>query len=267
MSPVIPFRVRAGMTLTPFLHIQKRKLNMRLTIGSHERRRWLPAVTHACLDAVVLLLSIVLTAYPCGSGLAAPPAVKWHPGHYVLAGNGPISSDLLFEHFRGVQKRYAWSDLEPAKGRYDFSEIRSDLALLEPHGKQLVIQVQYKAFGKGQRRVPGYVQGPQYGGGVYRARSGSFDPVLWNVHVGERMDALFAALGKELDSHPGVEAVVLPETSPSASLDKHPQSGVDPYTVPIYVAALKDRMMALRRAFPNTVVIQYANFPQPACPN
>ena len=81
------------------------------------------------------------------------------------------------------------------------------------------------------------------------------------------MDALFAALGEEFDSHPGVEAVVLPETSPSASLDKHPQPGVDPYTVPIYVAALKDRMTALRRAFPNTVVIQYANFPQPALPD
>ena len=240
---------------------------MRLTIRSHENRRRLPAVTHACWRAVVLLFSIGLSAYPCGSGLAAPPPVKWHPGHYVLAGSGPISSDLLFEHFRGVQKRYAWSDLEPAKGRYDFSEIRRDLAMLQEHDKQLVMQIQYKAFGKGQRRVPDYLQGPEYGGGVYRARSGSFDPVLWNAQVGERMDSLFAALGKEFDSHPGVEAVVLPETSPSASLDKHPQPGVDPYTIPIYVAALKDRMTALRRAFPNTVVIQYANFPQPALPD
>ena len=147
------------------------------TETEHEAHDQIPRkqATVACgdallLGAVVLLLSIVLTAYPCGSGLAAPPAVKWHPGHYVLAGSGPISSDLLFEHFRGVQKRYTWSDLELAKGRYDFSEIRSDLALLESHGKQLVMQVQYKAFGKGQRRVPDYVQGPEYGGGVYQAQ-------------------------------------------------------------------------------------------------
>ncbi len=34
----------------------------------------------------------------------------------------------------------------------------------------------------------------------------------------------------------------------------------------IYLAALKKRMAALRRAFPNTVIIQYANFPQQALP-
>ena len=114
--------------------------------------------------------------------------------------------------------------------------------------------------------MPSYIEGPDYGGGVYRARSGSYDPVQWNAKVGERMDALFAALGREFDGEPGVEAAVLPETSPSASLAENPQPGVDPYTVAIYVEALKQRMLALRKAFPNTVVIQYANFPQPALP-
>ncbi|MHB8898693.1 MAG: hypothetical protein ACYC6Y_08100 [Thermoguttaceae bacterium] len=204
----------------------------------------------------------------CGAAaVAQPPAAKWHPGHYVFVGQGAIQPEHLSEHFRGVQKLYTWSDMEPAEGRYDFSAIHRDLALLKPLGKQLVIQVQYKAFGKGQRRVPAYVEGPAYGGGVYLAGSGSFDPVLWNERVGRRMDALFAALGDEFDPEPGVEAVVLPETSPSAALDKKPQPGVEPYTTAIYVAALKARMAALRRAFPNTVVIQYANFPQAALPD
>jgi len=217
--------------------------------------------------AIVVSLSIALfDGLATRSAPAAPPTAKWHPGHYVFVGQGPIRPEHLFEHFRGVQKLYTWSDLEPAEGRYDFSKIHGDLALLKPHGKQLVLQIQYKAFGKGQRRVPAYVQGPEYGGGVYLASSGSFDPVLWNDRVGQRMDALFAALGKEFDGHASVEAVVLPETSPSAALDKRPQPGVEPYTLAIYVAALKDRMTALRRAFPRTAVIQYANFPQGALP-
>ncbi len=201
----------------------------------------------------------------CGSAVAAP-APKWHPGHYVYVGQGDIRPEHLLQHFRGVQKGYTWSDLETAPGQYDFSRIRADLALLKKHGKQLVIQIQYKAFGKDQRCVPAYLQGPEYGGGVYRASSGSFDPVLWNAKVGARMDALFAALGREFDREPALEAAVLPETAPSAALDKYPQAGVESYTIPIYVEALKQRMQALRRAFPNTVVIQYANFPSQALP-
>lgn len=202
----------------------------------------------------------------CGFASEAAPAAKWHPGHYVFVGHGEIRPEHLDSHFRGVEKCYAWTSMEPARGQYDFSRIRSDLTLLKKHDKQLVIQIQYKAFGKEQCCVPAYVRGPEFGGGVYRASSGSFDPVLWNEQVGERMDALFAALGRELDPEPGVEAAVLPETSPSAALEKFPQPGVEPYTTAVYVAALEQRMLALRNAFPNTVVIQYANFPQQSLP-
>lgn len=195
-----------------------------------------------------------------------PLAVKWHPGHYVFVGHAAIGPQHILSGFRGVQKCYAWKILEPAPGQYDFSAIQTDFAFLKEHGKQLVIQVQYKAFGKGARQTPEYLRGPEYGGGVYRARSGSFDPVLWNARVGERMDALFRALGRDFDREPGVEAVVLPETSPSADLVHSPQEGVEPYTTAIYVEALKERMTALKKAFPHTVVIQYANFPQDMLP-
>lgn len=195
-----------------------------------------------------------------------PSAIKWHPGHYVFLGHSAIGPEHTPDGFRGVQKCYAWKTLEPAPGQYDFSAIKTDLAFLRKHRRQLVIQVQYKAFGKGARQVPEYLQGPQFGGGVYRARSGSFDPVLWNSQVGERMDALFAALGRDFDRDPGVEAIVLPETSPSADLVRSPKEGVEPYTTAIYVQALKERMTALKKAFPHTAVIQYANFPQNMLP-
>jgi len=205
-----------------------------------------------------LLLSILAIAL-----LHAAPAgeVKWHPGHYVLVGGGPLKEELLtLPHFRGVQKIFSWRMLEPAEGRYDFSKVRADLDLAKKHGRQLVVQLTYKSFTRGERNCPDYIAGPDYGGGVYQATEG-LNPVIWNRKVGERFAALIAAFGREFDSHPNLEAVNLPETAPSARLVTSPQPGVEAYTEEIYFAALKRQMSALRQAFPHTVVIQYTNFP------
>ena len=192
---------------------------------------------------------------------AAAAAAKWHPGHYVFVGHVAIGEEHLADHFRGVQRCYAWNRLEPARGRYDFASVRADLDRLRKRGRQLVLQLQYKAFGRDARYAPSYIEGPAFGGGVYRASSGSFNPVIWNAAVADRMEALLAALGRELDGDPALEAVVLPETAPSASLAKSPQAGVDAYTPDAYAGALERLMLAQRRAFPGTVVIQYTNFP------
>lgn len=213
------------------------------------------------LGLLIWKLALVAALSVAAPDARAGSPAKWHPGHYVFVGHGKIGPEHLAQHFRGVQKCYAWNLLEPEHGRYDFSAVRSDLALLQRHGKRLVLQLQYKAFGKDGCYAPAYLRGPGYGGGVYRASSGSLNPVLWNAKVGERMDALSAALGRELDREPVLEAVVLPETAPSANLAKSPQDGVEAYTPIGYMEALKQRMLAVRRAFPNTVVIQYANYP------
>jgi hypothetical protein len=194
---------------------------------------------------------------------ADAPNVKWHPGHYVFVGSSKLTPEVLtLPHFRGVQKIYTWRDIEPEMGRYDFSALKADLALVKQHGRQLVVQFTYKSFSKGRRSVPDYLTGEEYGGGVYVTLKGSFNPVIWNTNVAARFDALLAAFGREFDRDPNLEAVNLPETATSARLLKSPQKGVEPYTDQAYFAALKQGMTTLRHAFPNTVVIQYLNFPQ-----
>lgn len=192
---------------------------------------------------------------------AAAPGPKWHPGHYAFVGHAAIGGEHLAEHLRGVQRCYAWNRLEPSRDRYDFASVRADLDRLRKLGRHLVLQLQYKAFGKEARYAPSYIEGAAFGGGVYRASSGSLNPVIWNAAVGDRMEALLAALGREFDGDAALEAVVLPETAPSAGLAKAPQAGVDRFTSDGYAAALERLMLALRRAFPATVVIQYTNFP------
>lgn len=194
--------------------------------------------------------------------LRGAPETKWHPGHYVYVAHGAVTSAVLeLPHFRGVQKIYSWREFEPEKGRYDFSTLKSDLALAKKHSRQLVVQFTHKSFAKGTRSVPDYLTGPEYGGGVYVTVKGAFNPVLWNRNVAARLDAVIEALGREFDRDPNLEAVNLPETAPNAYLDKTPQAGVETYTEEVYFEALKRQMTTLRRAFPSTVVIQYTNFP------
>lgn len=208
------------------------------------------------------LIACIASSWCVALGSAAPQTPKWHPGHYVYVGGGELTDNILsLPHFRGVQKAYTWRQFEPEQGRYDFSELRADLALAKKHGRQLVMQFTHKSFTKGQRSVPDYLTGPEYGGGVYVTVKGALNPVLWNHNVGERLVALIAALGREFDQDPNLEAVNLPETAPNAYLDEHPQAGVEAYTEVVYFEALKRQMLALRQAFPNTVVIQYTNFP------
>lgn len=192
------------------------------------------------------------------SGAPSATEFKWHPGHYAFVQFSALDERHLYPGFRGIQKAYSWRTLEPEKDRYDFSAIRSDLAVLRRHDKRLVVQVQTKTFGSGQNYCPAYLSGAEYGGGVYRTRWGSFNPIIWNEQVNQRLNALYTRLGKELDREPNLEAVVIPESATTfdpADIEKLQ------YTAEKYTRAVEAGMRSIRDAFPTTVVIQYVNMP------
>jgi hypothetical protein len=222
-----------------------------------------------------ILAVLVLSGLVCANGgsaagqAATAPATasatapadgnaKWHPGHYAFVQSNAISESQLYKHFLGVQKMHNWGALEPAKDRYDFSAIRADLAFLGKHGRRLVIQVQTKAFGAGQNCCPAYLTGADYGGGVYKTRWGSFNPIIWDERVNRRLIALYKELGKELDREAYLEAVVIPETAVTGDVASQ---GEARYTVDAYRRSVEDGMAAMKDAFPHTVVIQYVNMP------
>jgi hypothetical protein len=198
------------------------------------------------------------------ANVAVKPAVsttKWHPGHYAFVQFAPLDESLIYKGFRGIQKTYSWSTLEPEKDRYDFATIRADLAFLAKHDQRLVIQVQTKTFGRNQNYCPKYVSGDEYGGGVYQTRWGSFNPIIWNDKVNERLNALYTALGKAFDTEPFLEAVVIPE---SATTFENAERERLHYTTESYVRAVEAGMSAMKSAFPATVVMQYVNMPPEA---
>ena len=173
--------------------------------------------------------------------------------------------DLIHNHpflnmprFVGAQIMYPWELLEPQKGIYDFSIIREDYNYLFLHGKKLFIQLQDATFNPKFVGVPEYLLTDEYDGGSVPQFDDNGAIVgwvakRWNPKVRERFALLVKALGNEFDGK--VEGINLQE---SAIEDK---SKIDAsFTPQHYTESLKINMLALKKAFPLSVTMQYANF-------
>jgi hypothetical protein len=161
----------------------------------------------------------------------------------------------------GAQLRYTWRELEPARDRYVLEPILDDIALLEAHGKRLFIQVQDATFSEALP-VPDYLLSEEFNGGAARKwESGASGPRFdgwvarrWDPQVRRRFAQLLDTLGRAVDSR--IAGINLPETAISFDNGSEPSG----YSPDAYVAGIKALMSVARRAFPHSVVIQYANF-------
>jgi hypothetical protein len=192
--------------------------------------------------------------------------------HYVFFGQDrnkikEASGFLETKALEGAQVTYSWRQLEPKKDNYDFSAIREDLAFLTSKGKKLFIQLQDVTFSESRINVPPYLlSDPQYNGGAdkqYRTEANDEEPIVegwmarrWDPAVQARFHKLLFALGKEFDGH--IEGINFAETS--AGFGESGRLFPKGFSFEIYRDAIITNMKALKRAFPKSVALQYANF-------
>ncbi|MBC8030570.1 MAG: hypothetical protein H7Z16_10705 [Pyrinomonadaceae bacterium] len=178
------------------------------------------------------------------------------------------ASFLETKALEGAQVTYPWRLLERGKDEYDFSAIREDLAFLNSKGKKLFIQLQDVTFSEQWKGVPGYLlRDPIYNGGAdkqYKVKNGDEEHAVvdgwaarrWDPAVQERFHKLLFALGKEFDGR--IEGINFAESSVGfgASGRLFPKG----FTFEIYRDAIITNLKALKRAFPKSIALQYANF-------
>lgn len=160
--------------------------------------------------------------------------------------------------FKGAQIMYAWKDLEPQKGEYDFSQLQEDYAYLQQHDKKLFVQLQDVTFNPKYKAIPAYLLSDEYDGGAVMQYNDDGKPEgwvakRWNEEVRARFALLLAALGKAFDGK--IEGINLQETSIGVSPKTDPS-----FSETAYVAGLKANMLALKKAFPVSTTMIYANF-------
>ncbi|MEM5585477.1 hypothetical protein WNZ15_23675 [Roseibium sp. AS2] len=165
---------------------------------------------------------------------------------------------LKNERLAGAQIMYSWRQLEPARGRYDFSAIQDDLVYLAAHGKKLFVQLQDASFSQAFKPVPNYLLTLQFDGGVSpqftdEGRLEGWVAKRWNSAVQDRFAALLAALGAEFDGE--IEGLNLQETA--IGITARTDASFSPEK---YAHGLKVNLRALKSAFPTSTVMQYANF-------
>jgi hypothetical protein len=165
---------------------------------------------------------------------------------------------LKVNRFVGAQIMYPWKLLEPEKGKYDFSIIADDYKYLLSQKKKLFIQLQDATFRPDFIAIPSYLLTYDFNGGATPQIDEKGDTVgwvakRWNLKVQERFALLLKALGKEFDGK--VEGVNLQESSIDINSDTEAS-----FTPELYSESIKTNMLALKKAFKKTTVMQYANF-------
>lgn len=190
---------------------------------------------------------------------AACPVKKDSIMHFVYFAR---DRELIIGHpmlshpmFTGAQIMYSWREFEPEKGKYDFSILKQDYEYLKNYGKKLFVQLQDVTFNPRYKALPDYILTGEYDGGAVLQYNddgtpGGWVAKRWNKKVRERFSLLLQALGKEFDGK--IEGINLQETA--IGVKDTGFSELD------YVAGLKENMLALKKAFPGSVTMIYANF-------
>lgn len=234
-------------------------------LGTEIRPR--PFEVNSAMKTLSQLGCCLVAIFTCAAGASTADI-----HHYVFLGQDRqgITNDtfLSTKAFEGAQLKYMWRELERQKDHYDFGDIQRDLSFLQSKGKKLFIQLQDSSFSPKWVLVPRYlVEDPQFHGGADkqynlenddqdRATTQGWVARRWDPAVQERYHKLLLALGGEFDGK--IEGINLPETAVDIPLTGKlcPKD----FTADNYRESVLRKMKVLKRAFPRSVAMQYANF-------
>jgi hypothetical protein len=165
---------------------------------------------------------------------------------------------LKIPRIEGAQIMYAWNQLETEKGVYDFSIIQEDYDYLLSFGEKLFIQLQDATFNKKNIGIPAYLLTEEYDGGAAKqfndqGMQEGWVAKRWNTEVQKRWSLLLQAMGKEFDGK--IEGINFQESAIGVSGKTD-----STFTPEHYMESLKINMLALKKAFPKSTTMQYANF-------
>jgi hypothetical protein len=178
------------------------------------------------------------------------------------------STFLNTREIKGAQLKYTWKELEPQKDKYNLNLIQKDLDFLAKNNKGLFIQIQDVSFDTTIILVPRYlISDPVYNGGAnYQYNFLNDEETVckkegwvarrWDKEVAIRFHKLLNELGKRFDGK--ITGINLPETAVGFGNNSklHPPG----FTFEKYRDAIKENMHVAKESFPNSMVIQYANF-------
>ena len=210
-------------------------------------------------EAVPVAAPVALTAVDACGDASAPvlgaSARKYHPGHYTVMVENEDTQRYMATALQpgmvGIAKRYSWRLLEPTKGVYDFSEIKSDLAWAAANGTRLIVVVEYKTFNR-EKAGPADLDSLEI-----RNNMGGYTLELWSPTVVGRYNALVGALGAQIDSYRNFEGLGGQETA--LSLDPETLKSVG-YTPEKYRDALISMLTASSKSLPTSRVFWFMNF-------
>ena len=198
------------------------------------------------------------TPAPTPAPTAQPYGKKWHPGHYLSAAWGTdaqlstaVNRIKNNPNLKGFAIAVKWAEIEPSKGVYNFSRINAALNAAKAVNKQVMVQIYDHSF-HGADCVPTYMKtDPIYKGGQYKPTTRCW-ALRWVPAVQDRLIAVYGAIGKQFNSHPNFEAFY---TGEDAAAKNAPF-----YSDAAYVEQQKRGIVALGKAFPNTVVFKFLNW-------
>lgn len=210
------------------------------------------------MGALWLLPGAAVYGADSSTALAAEAVENKAPPHgfYLLNSRGLPIERIRFPSFiRGYSLRAKWSDLEPAPGVYDFSEITRALQTLQSQGKQLSLSLMVS-------RVPAHII--RDASGTFELRPGQTVPLPWDPPSQQAYGRMLQALSATLvpDRSRGGALVPLREHSTLTMVNapiiglqgvrdlrggvtRHPG-----YTRERFVESVLDCMEMSRQAFP-----------------